>query len=164
MNQVVIPDSLVPAVLRMVHDAVITGHPGKERTLTAARAQYFWPTMRLDIDEHVAKCVKCAQYKGTSSGSAPILEYPPPNRPWDVVSIDLLQLPTSGQGSKYLVVMVDMFSRYVLLAPIKEKTAKNVAHAIVSKLICEFSAPRVLLSENGAEFRNRLLREICNQF
>ncbi len=28
--------------------------------------------------------------KGTSSGLAPILEYPPPNRPWDVVSIDLL--------------------------------------------------------------------------
>ncbi len=44
----------MPAVLRMVHDAVIAGHPGKERTLTAARAQYFWLTMRLDIDEHVS--------------------------------------------------------------------------------------------------------------
>ncbi len=54
VNQVMIPDSLVPAVLRMVHDAVIAGHPSKERTLTAARAQYFWPSMRLDIDEHVA--------------------------------------------------------------------------------------------------------------
>ncbi len=75
------PESLVPTVLRMVHDAVIPGHPGKERTLTAARAQYFWPTMRLDIDEHVAKYVKCAQYKGTSSGPAPTLEYSPPNRP-----------------------------------------------------------------------------------
>ncbi len=41
VNQMVISDSLVPAVLRMVHDAVIAGHPGKERTLTAAQAQYF---------------------------------------------------------------------------------------------------------------------------
>ncbi len=120
--------------------------------------------MRLDIDEHVAKCVKCAQYKGTSSGPAPILEYPPPNRPWDVVSIDLLQLLPSTQGSKYLLVMVDMFSRYVVLAPIKDKTAQNVAHALVTKLICEYSAPRVLLSDNGAEFRNKLLQEICSQF
>ncbi len=112
----------------------------------------------------MAKCVKCAQFKGISSGPAPILEYPPLNRPWDVVSIDPLQLPTSAQGSKYFMVMVDMFSRYVLLAPIKEKTPKNVALAIVSKLICEFSAPRVLLSDNGAEFQNRLLQEICNQF
>ncbi len=50
------------------------------------------------------------------------------------------------------------------MAPIKEKTAKNVVHALVSKLICEFSSPRVLLSDNGAEFRNRFLQEICNQF
>ncbi len=62
------------------------------------------------------------------------------------------------------MIMVGMFSRYVVLAPIKEKTAKNVAHAIVSKLICEFSAPRALLSDNGAEFRNILLQEICKQF
>ncbi len=80
VNQVVIPDSLVPAVLSMVYDAVIARHPGKERTLTAVRSQFFWPTMHLDIDEHVAKCVKCAQYKDTSSGPASILEYPPPNR------------------------------------------------------------------------------------
>ncbi len=38
--------------------------------------------------------------------------------------------------------------------PIKEKTAQNVAHALVSKLICEFSAPRALLSDYGAEFRS----------
>ncbi len=62
VNQVVIPESLVPTALRMFHDAVIEGHPGKERRLTAARAQYFWPTMRLDVDEHVAKCVKCTYF------------------------------------------------------------------------------------------------------
>ncbi len=38
VDQVMIPDSLVSVILRMVHDAVIAGHPGKERTLTAARA------------------------------------------------------------------------------------------------------------------------------
>ncbi len=132
MDQLVIPDTLVPVVLRMVHDAVIAGHPGKERTLTAARARYFWPTMRPDVDEHVAKCVKCAQYKGTPSDPALILEY----QPWDVVSIDILQLPPSAEGSKYLLVMVDMFLRYVVLARIKDKSAQNVVHALVTKLIC----------------------------
>ncbi len=47
--------------------------------------------------------------------------------------------------------------------PSKRKL-QRMFHALVSKLICEFSAPRVLLSDNGAEFRNRLLQEICNQF
>ncbi len=60
--------------------------------------------------------------------------------------------------------MVDSFSRFVILAPLKEKTARAVAHAIVIKLICEHSAPRVLLSDNGAEFSNVVLAEICQQF
>ncbi len=88
--QYVIPECYVPAVLHLVHDSVIAGQPGRERTLTAARESYFWPTMRTDVEAHVSKCTECAQHKGTVPRPAPILEYPPPNRPWDVVSIDLL--------------------------------------------------------------------------
>ncbi len=164
VEQYVIPDSLVDTALHLSHDAIGAGHPGRERTLTTLRSRYYWPTMKLDTDKHVDKCLKCAAYKGVPSGPAPILQYPPPSQPFECVSIDLLQLPPSHQGSKYVVVMVDMFSRYVILAPIKEKTARAVAHAIVSKLICEHSAPRVLLSDNGAEFRNGVLEEICRQF
>ncbi len=73
-------------------------------------------------------------------------------------------LVIKDQGNNYVVVMVDMFSRYVILAPIKEKTPRAVAHAVVSRPICEHTAPRVLLSDNGAEFRNKVLAEICTQF
>merc|ERR1712035_245553 len=44
--QFVINESYVRVVLRLVHDEVIAGHPGKERTLSAARKSYYWPTMR----------------------------------------------------------------------------------------------------------------------
>ncbi len=132
--QIVIPECYVPAVLMIIHDGVIAGHPGKERTLTAARARYFWPTMRVDIDSYVSQCVKCAQNKGTVPPPAPILQYPPPDRPWDVVSIDLLQLSCSHQGSKYLLVCVDHLSRCVVLAPLKDKSANSVAHALITRL------------------------------
>ncbi len=95
---------------------------------------------------------------------APILEYPPPDRPWDVVSIDLLQLPASNQGSKYLLVCVDHLSRYAVLVLIKDKSANFVAHALITHQFCPYSTPRVLLSDNGAEFCNQVLTEICNQF
>ncbi len=95
---------------------------------------------------------------------APILEYLPPNRPWDVVNIDLLQLPASYQGFKYLLVCVDHLSRYVVLAPLKDKTARSVAHALITHLFCPYSAPRELLSDNRAEFRNALLEEISEKF
>ncbi len=159
-----IPETLVSTVLHLAHVAIGAGHPGRERTLLSLRSHYYWPTMKVDADRHVDRCVKCAQHKGVPSGPTMILQYPPPSRPFDTVSIDVLQLPPSYQGSKFLLVMIDHFSRYVILAPLKEKPARAVAHAIVSKLICEYSAPRVLLSDNGAEIRNKILAEICSQF
>ncbi len=51
-----------------------------------------------------------------------------------------------------------------MLASLKEKTAAAVAHALVSKLFLVYSTPRVLLSDNGTEFRNALLSEIQSQY
>ncbi len=120
--------------------------------------------MRIDIDAYVSRCVKCAQIKRAVPRLAPILQYPPPDRPWDVVSIDLLQFPASHQGSRYLLVCVDHLSRYVVLAPLKDKSAKSVAHALVIHLFCAYTAPRVLLNDKGVEYRNQLLEEVSKQF
>ena len=162
--QLVIPEVYVPTVLKLIHDAPNAGHPGKERTLAAARVNYYWPTMQADIAKHVERCLKCAQCKGHLPKPAPILEYPPPTRPWDVVAMDILKLPASRQGSKYLLVCVDHFSRYVVLAPLKDRTASAIAHALITKLFHIYSTPRVLLSDNAAEFTGSLLSEICTQY
>ncbi len=107
MELYVIPEALVPTVLQLAHDAIGAGHPGRECTLSSLRTNYYRPTMKIDIDRQVDRCVKCPQYNGVPSGPTPILQYPPPSRPFDTVSIDVLQLPHSYQGSKYLLVMTD---------------------------------------------------------
>ncbi len=81
-----------------------------------------------------------------------------------IVVIELLQLPAGNQGSRYLLVCVDHFSRFVIWIPLPNKTAEAVAHALISNLFCPYFTPRVLLSDNGAEFRNALLEEISKQF
>ncbi len=100
--------------------------------------------MRVDTDAYVDSCVKCAQHIGTVRRPAPILEYTLPERPWDVVSIYLLQLPASYMGSRYHLVCVDQLSRYAVLAPVKDKSAKSIDHAFITHPICPFSMPRVL--------------------
>ncbi len=119
--------------------------------------------MRLDIEKHIAQCLSCAQTKGTTQ-TATIFEYPLPAGPYEIVSIDLLQLPRNIQGSMYVFVCVDHFSRFTVLASLPNKFAITVAYAIVSYLICPCTTPRVLLSDNGAEFKNQVLRDICTQF
>ncbi len=105
VTQVVIPSSLVGTVLKLLDIIPQAGHPGRDRTLSMACAKNYWPTMRLGIEKHIAQCLSCAETKGTTQ-TAPVLEYPSPAGPFDVVGIDLLQLPSSIQGTIYVLVCV----------------------------------------------------------
>ncbi len=161
LNNLLYQKKLVPTVLRLVHDVPISDHPGRDKTLAVARKRYYWPSLRIDVESHIVRCITYAQHKGVVKGPAPILQYPLPEAPWGVVSIDLLQLPQSHHSSRYLLACVDHLKRFVVLAPLKDKTTTLVAHVLVSHLICPFSTPRVILSDNGAEFRNAVVSEIC---
>ncbi len=50
----------------------------------------------------------------------------------DVVGLDLLQLPCSSHGSGYILVCVDPYSWFVVLALLRGKSAGFVAQALVS--------------------------------
>ncbi len=106
VTQLVIPSSLVETILKLLHDAPAAGHPGHDKTLSMDRAKYYWPTLRLDIEKHIAHYLSCAETRGTTK-TAPILEYPLPAGPFDVIGIDLLQLPPSHQGFSYVLVCID---------------------------------------------------------
>ncbi len=162
--QMVIPEELVPIVLKLEHDTPVAGHPGKDRTLEALRRKYYWATMRIDTERHINQCIQCATYKGNVRKPAPMLEYPPPSYPMEVIGIDLLTLSPSRQGSRYLLVCVDHLTRYIMLAPLKNKTAEAVAHALVTQVFLKHGTPKVILSDNGLEFKNSVVKEICGQF
>ena len=161
---VVIPEALVEVVLHQQHDAPQAGHPGRDKMFKAVKQKYYWSTLRRDIQSHVSKCISCARNKGHTNPPAPILEYPTVAGPFDTVSVDLLKLPVSHQGSQYLMVCVDFFSRFVIMAPLVSKSAREVAHALVTHVICPFTTPRVILSDNGLEFKNKVIEGICDMY
>ncbi len=121
VTQIVIPSSLSKTVLKLLHDTPSVVHLGRDKTLSMAHAKYYWPTMCLDIEQRVAQCLSCTKTKGTTQ-TVPILEYPLPSGPFGVVGIDLLQLPRSIQSSTYVLVCVDQFSRFTVLAPLPNKS------------------------------------------
>ncbi len=109
--------------LKLVHDTPIAGHPVRDKILSTTRRKYNLPTLRVNVERYVTQCVICTKHNGAVKGPAPILQYPVPVALSDVANIDLLQLPLSHYGSRYLLMCVDQFSRFLVSEPLKDKTA-----------------------------------------
>ncbi|XP_076069746.1 uncharacterized protein LOC143041622 [Oratosquilla oratoria] len=59
VEQLAIPESVVPVVLSLAHDAPHVNHIGRDKTLAMASKKYHRPRMRLNITIHVAECSSC---------------------------------------------------------------------------------------------------------
>ncbi len=108
--------------------------------VTAAHSKDYWPAKSIDMEKHVSCCLSCAQTKDTTT-MAPMLKCPLPAGPFDVVGLDFFQLPRNSQGSGYILVCVNHFSWFDVLAPLRNKSAATVAHALVSYLISPYMTP-----------------------
>ncbi len=121
VTQLIIPETLVPAILQRIHSSTHAGHPGKNKTLLQARMLYYWSKMRLDIITYIDSCQTCAENHGSVARPVPIQSYPIPTEPWDTIAIDLLTLPLTTEGHKYLLLAIDHLSRFSILIPPKDK-------------------------------------------
>jgi transposase InsO family protein len=66
-------------------------------------------------------------------------------------------------GEKYILVVVDIFSKYVWLRPLRQKTGDAVAQ-LFSGLYYDGFVPKILHTDNGSEFQNQELADLNKIF
>ena len=64
-------------------------------------------------------------------------------KPWDVISTDVLQLPTTTNLNKYVLIFVDNFSRYIEAKPLPAVNGETVSNTLVKQIICRHGCPLV---------------------
>lgn len=78
------------------------------------------------------------------------------------IAIDLTgPHPPSKSGHVYILTVVDLFTKWAEALPIRNKEAVTVARALMDVVFSRFGIPLQLLSDNGKEFDNQLMKEIC---
>lgn len=101
--------------------------------------------------------------KGSSHDPAPALLYDIPDFPFQKVSCDTLSgFIATTRGNRYILVFIDNFSRFCEPVPIPDKSAHTVARAFYNNIICRYQSPQQLSIDNGKEFCNNMLSELCN--
>ena len=68
------------------------------------------------------------------------------------------------KGERYILSIIDCFSRYLILVPLKDHTATSVSRAIYERVIRYFGCPQKILSDKGTEFTGKIWSELLELF
>ena len=60
------------------------------------------------------------------------------------------------------MVMIDPFTHFTWIELISTKHQESVVNAFVKRILCEEGAPRYMLTDNGSEFKNKVLKDLMN--
>jgi transposase InsO family protein len=144
----------------LLEQAHAAGHFGEKAMYNIIEKKgFWWPLMRTDISDTIKDCRACARYNVSRSGFHPSRSVTA-TLPADHFQIDLAELPESLEGHNYLLVVVDVFTGFVMLKPLVNKEASTVARALW-EICCVIGLPRILQSDNGSEFSNKIINCLC---
>lgn len=159
------PKSEREDILRKTHG---TARLGFEKTLAALREKFFWPLMNAETKRFCQDCLVCQTSKATNvNTTAPlkvqrkIAEYP-----WQFVTMDYVgPLPASGKSrSTCLLVLTDVFSKFVLVQPFRQATAETLVPFVENMLFLLFGVPEVILTDNGTQFTSKLFQDLLSRY
>lgn len=120
----VVPELFQIKVTLFAH-AEACAHAGVNRTFDWIRQRFWWPGYYTQTRELVRECTTC----------------------------QAAALPQTAGGYTCVLTVVDLFSRFAWVQPMKSKTAEETLETF-QRIVLPVSLPKLLVSDNGTEFRN----------
>ena len=119
-------------------------------------------TMLRDTTELVRKCKVCQEHAKISH--LPFEPLTSVKSPWPFKQwrLNILGPLPIGKGQcKFIVVAMDYFTKWEEAEPLASITEQKVRNFVWRAIICRFSIPRALVSNNGKQFDNPKFRDFC---
>ena len=159
--QLVIPRALAEEAVKRAHQGPAAGHLGIEKTLHRLRQLYYVAGAYSAVKRFVQACLSCQQVKGNAVNRAALQHQPDPTGPFDRISMDMMEMSRAKKAWTQILTVVDHYTRYCLVIPLRNKLKETVANAILEKIVAVYGPPTTIQSDHGSEFFNRLLPAIC---
>ena len=118
-----IPDDaqLKEQILSEAHATPYSVHPGATKMYRDLKEQFWWPRMKKEVAEYVAKCLTCQRIKAEHQrpgGKLKPLEIP--EWKWDQIAMDFVSgLPKTTRGHDAIWVIIDRLTKSAHFMPIR---------------------------------------------
>lgn len=164
--KLVVPFEDRNAILSKEHESDISCHPGVFRTYKKVQLHYFWPGMYNDVKSFVNRCKTCKAHKINTAAPAGISTNPKiVTRPMQMLSIDLVgPLPRSYAGFMYILTVVDVFSKYTWIFPLRNATSKSIVKNIEQYIFLVHGVPQTCVCDNGKQFISKDFKQLLAEY
>ena len=85
----------------------------------------------------------------------------------DIWSLDILDLkdygPKKNRGYRYVLVVIDNFSKFGWTVPLKNKIAQTIKDSFENILISSKRKPNLIETDRGEEFNNNIFQDFLNK-
>jgi hypothetical protein len=151
--KLMLPDNLEHKLFKYVHLSL--GHVGVDKCSEEIKYIFHVKNLGRKLRRFIACCDTCQRAKHPNRSFDVKEKHHLPRKPGDVCAVDIYgSLPTSRGGVKYVLVCVDVFSRYIKLYPLKSNTTRACLNKIASHYCGNVLTPKVILSDNATQFRS----------
>ena len=111
-KQAVVPKQLQKQILEDAHSGLYGGH-FCGRMYSSLMLHWWWERMFSDAIKFTKACPICAVTTGTGRKTKPPLHPIPMQRPFQILGIDVMDLPQTERGNKHVVVIQELFPRKI---------------------------------------------------
>ena len=159
---VILPQTLTELALQLAHEGL--GHNGIPQTYALLRQQYYWKGLKPSVTKHVKQCTLCQRHNRQVVRYNK-LHFEASPAPMKFISMDLIGEfhPPSSKGNKYALTVICMHTGFVFCIPLKTTSAEDVVQAYIDRVYSQFGGSEKVLTDNGTEFKNKLINEVCEQ-
>ena len=159
--RVVVPKGRRQALLDMAHSGLVSGHFGVKKTYAKLSSHFIWPRMWVEVKAYVRSCGGCQRASRNTNARAPLQPLPCVGEPFHLVAFDLVgPIPKSVSGYRYILTMMDMFSKYPEAIPLKRVDNEAVLEGML-EIFSRHGIPGTILTDQGSVFMSRLTKAVC---